>query len=178
MLDARISAATNRKYLAYGITLSAVLAAALIAWLIVNSLSGPLQEAVRIADTLARGELVASRHAAGNDEVGQLIASMNRMTDYLREMANTAQKVSEGDLAVSVNPRSKNDAFGVAFRGMVDYLENMAKVSDGIAAGNLTMTVEPKGGRDRFGNSFKNMLERTLTLVQSQDERNSCRSRS
>ena len=172
MLDARISAATNRKYLAYGITLSAVFAAALIAWLIVNSLSGPLQEAVRIADTLARGELVASRHAAGNDEVGQLIASMNRMTDYLREMANTAQKVSEGDLAVSVNPRSKNDAFGMAFRGMVDYLENMAKVSDGIAAGNLTMTVEPKGGRDRFGNSFKNMLERTLTLVQSQDERN------
>ena len=133
MLDARTAAATNRKYLAYGITLSAVLAAALIAWLIVNSLSGPLQEAVRIADTLARGELVASRHAAGNDEVGQLIASMNRMTDYLREMANTAQKVSEGDLAVSVNPRSKNDAFGMAFRGMVDYLENMAKVSDGIA---------------------------------------------
>ena len=172
MLDARAAAATNRKYLAYGITLSAVLAAALIAWLIVNSLSGPLQEAVRIADTLARGELVASRHAAGNDEVGQLIASMNRMTDYLREMANTAQKVSEGDLAVSVNPRSKNDAFGVAFRGMVDYLENMAKVSDGIAAGNLTMTVEPKGGRDRFGTSFKNMLERTLALVQSQDERN------
>jgi methyl-accepting chemotaxis protein len=172
MLDARVTAATNRKYLAYGITASAVFAAALIAWLIVNSLSGPLQEAVRIADTLARGELVASRHAAGNDEVGQLIASMNRMTDYLREMANTAQKVSEGDLAVSVNPRSKNDAFGVAFRGMVDYLENMAKVSDGIAAGNLAMTVEPKSGRDRFGNSFKNMLERTLALVQSQDERN------
>ena len=147
-----------------------MLAYALIAWLIVNSLSGPLQEAVRIAD-LARGELVASRHAAGNDEVGQLIASMNRMTDYLREMAN-AQKVSEGDLAVSVNPRSKNDAFGVAFRNMVDYLENMAKVSDGIAAGNLSMSVDPKSGRDRFGNSFKNMLERTLALVQSQDERN------
>ena len=34
------------------------------------------------------------------------------------------------------------------------------------------MTVEPKSGRDRFGNSFKNMLERTLALVQSQDERN------
>jgi methyl-accepting chemotaxis protein len=172
MLDARIAAATNRKFLAYGITASAVLVAALIAFLIVNSLSGPLQDAVRIADTLARGELVAARHAAGNDEVGQLVASMNRMTDYLREMANTAQKVSEGDLAVTVNPRSKNDAFGVAFRGMVDYLENMARVSDGIAAGNLQMTVEPKSGRDRFGTSFKNMLERTLTLVQSQDERN------
>jgi methyl-accepting chemotaxis protein len=172
MLDTRIAAATTRKYLAYGIAASAVLFASLIAWLIVNSLTGPLQEAVRIADTLARGELVASRHAAGNDEVGQLIASMNRMTDYLREMANTAQKVSEGDLAVTVNARSKNDAFGVAFRSMVDYLENMARVSDGIASGNLGMTVEPKSGRDRFGNSFKNMLERTLTLVQSQDERN------
>jgi len=97
---------------------------------------------------------------------------MNRMTDYLREMANTAQKVSEGDLAVSVNPRSKSDAFGVAFRGMVDYLEHMAKVSDAIAGGNLAVSVDPKSGRDRFGNSFKNMLERTLTLVQSQDERN------
>ena len=64
--------------------------------LIVNSLSGPLQEAVRIADTLARGELVASRHAAGNDEVGQLIASMNRMTDYLREMASTAKAFVNG----------------------------------------------------------------------------------
>ena len=172
MLSTRVSAATSRKFFAYGIAASAILLASLIAWLIVNSLTGPLQEAVRIADTLARGELVAARHAAGNDEVGQLVASMNRMTDYLREMANTAQKVSEGDLAVTVNPRSKNDAFGVAFRGMVDYLENMARVSDGIAAGNLAMTVEPKSGRDRFGTSFKNMLERTLALVQSQDERN------
>jgi methyl-accepting chemotaxis protein len=172
MLGSRSSAATSRKIFAYGIAASAMLLATLIAWLIVNSLTGPLQEAVRIADTLARGELVAARHAAGNDEVGQLVASMNRMTDYLREMANTAQRVAEGDLAVTVNPRSKNDAFGVAFRGMIDYLENMARVSDGIAAGNLSMTVEPKSGRDRFGTSFKNMLERTLTLVQSQDERN------
>jgi methyl-accepting chemotaxis protein len=171
ILAARVAGLTNRLYLAYGITATAAILAVLIGWFIAGSVSRPLAEAVRVADTLARGELATFRQAVGTDEVGQLLASMHRMTDYLKEMSQVAQRVSDGDLSVSVTPRSKQDTFGNAFRGMIDYLESMARVSDSIAAGNLAVTVEPKSGRDRFGAAFRNMLERTLTLVQSREER-------
>ena len=115
--------------------------------LIVNSLSGPLEEAVRIADA-ARGGLVASRHAAGNDEVGQLIASMNMTATTCARWPHRAEGVGR-------RPRRQREPAlqerrvrrRVPRHGRLP--ENMAKVRTA-SAGNLTMTVDPKSGRDRL----------------------------
>ncbi|HZS49051.1 MAG TPA: methyl-accepting chemotaxis protein [Blastocatellia bacterium] len=139
-------------------------------WL-TKSVSQPILEVVKIADQMGEGDFSARIEVTSTDETGRLLTAIKNMTDYLREMADVATKISVGNLNVHVVPKSKDDRFGHAFKQMTDYLGHMASISDSIATGNLSVQVKPLSKDDRFGHSFKNMLDNTLSLVQSQDER-------
>lgn len=132
MLANRIAASRFEKFAALGAVLLVGLFVGLLAWLTVKKFVRSLDEAVEISDRVSRGEIVTVVAGERADEVGKLMAAMERMTVYLQEMAET---------------------------------------SDQIAGGNLSVEVVPRSPEDRFGNSFQNMIERTLRLVQSQDER-------
>src|SRR5581483_6369995 len=139
-------------------------------WL-TKSVSQPILEVVKIADQMGEGDFSARIEVTSTDETGRLLTAIKNMTDFLREMADVATKISVGNLNVHVVPKSKDDRFGHAFKQMTDYLGHMASISDSIATGNLSVQVKPLSKDDRFGHSFKNMLDNTLSLVQSQDER-------
>jgi methyl-accepting chemotaxis protein len=150
-----------------------VLLALIVLWLLARRLAAPIKHAANAANQLSFGVLPDEIQVANEDETGQLAQAMNRMTRYLREMADVSDHVAQGNLNVSVEPRSAQDRFGHSFQRMARYLQEMALVSDKIADGDLTVRVQPKSEHDRFGYAFKNMLERTLGLVQSQEERDS-----
>lgn len=143
-----------------------------ICFLLVRQMTKPLSTAVKAADALAVGDVsVDLAVPRSNDEVGRLLAAMENMTRYFKEMADVSDRIADGDLSVEVTPRSADDRFGTSFRRMTGYLRRMANVSDQIAAGNLDVRVEPRSEHDRFGMAFKNMLDNTLSLVQSREER-------
>jgi methyl-accepting chemotaxis protein len=54
-----------------------------LAWYITGSITGPLVDASRDADTMARGDLTASIAQGGGDEVGQLSSSLRAMQGNL-----------------------------------------------------------------------------------------------
>lgn len=58
-------------------------------------------------------------------EISQLGAEMNAMGDYLREMSELANQIAQGNLAVTPQPRSAKDSFGLALKNMVVYLQGM-----------------------------------------------------
>ena len=148
-----------------------VLAALAVLWYLARRLAAPIKLAADAANQLSFGVLPNELPVDSEDETGQLAQAMNRMTRYLREMADVSDQVALGNLAVKVHPRSAQDRFGHSFQKMAEYLQDMARVSDEIAGGNLSVQVRPKSEHDRFGHSFKNMLERTLSLVQSEEDR-------
>ncbi len=149
-----------------------LLLALFLLWALARRIAAPLSDAAQAARRLAKGDVtVALTPSPGHDEASQLIQAMNEMTLYLREMAQMAHDISRGDLSGRITPRAPEDAFGLAFQQMNQYLEEMAAISDQIAMGHLRVKVVPKSARDRFGVAFHNMLDRTLRLVQSQDER-------
>ena len=49
-----------------------------------RGVTGPIHEAVRITEAIARGELAVAVPASGGDELGQLLAAMGRMAARLR----------------------------------------------------------------------------------------------
>jgi methyl-accepting chemotaxis protein len=148
-----------------------VIIALIVLWFLASRLAAPIKQAADAANQLSFGVLPNEIPVISEDETGQLAQAMNRMTRYLREMADTSDQVAQGNLDVNVHPRSAQDRFGHSFQRMAEYLQDMARVSDEIAGGNLGVQVRPKSAQDRFGHSFKNMLERTLSLVQSEEER-------
>ena len=128
-MEAAFASARTNQSLSLGIvsalTAAIVIVLAGLSFLIIRSLTGPLNEAVDAAGRLARGDLSAAIEVRSHDEIGELSLAMQQLLAYLRDMARVADAIALGDLRGEVEPRSPTDAFGQAFRTMIANLRQM-----------------------------------------------------
>lgn len=109
-----------------------------MAFLLTRSLAVPIIRLAAILKRAAKGDLADNfRYSARSDEIGELSRSLNTFYDYIREMGIIANKISGGNLDVSVKPRSTVDTFGNSFNVMVENLNksiiDIKKTSDSLA---------------------------------------------
>jgi methyl-accepting chemotaxis protein len=108
---------------------------ALAAWvgsILVRAIVNPLNEMVRVADNIARGDLSDRIDTSSKDEMGKLQVSMYSMSQSLNKMADAATALANGDLTARVDPQSERDVLGNALARMVDKLRQMiAEVTQG-----------------------------------------------
>jgi len=130
-------AATNEQYaqsrnmlILMTIGLIVVSSAAAI-WILLN-ISRGLKRAVQLADAVSIGDLEQNIDHKSNDEIRDLVNSMTRMTGNLRNTAQIANQIANGDLTVSPKPLSEKDTLGIALEQMVERLRGV--VADAIAA--------------------------------------------
>ncbi|MEH3148577.1 MAG: methyl-accepting chemotaxis protein [Methylobacterium frigidaeris] len=119
--------------------LLAVLAGALILGLTVATwlalaISRGLRRTVALADAVAVGDLGQTVAVTSRDEIGDLVAAMNRMTANLNATAGLATAIADGDLTVEAKPLSEKDAMGLALQTMLTRLR--AVVADALTAAN------------------------------------------
>jgi methyl-accepting chemotaxis protein len=80
----------------------------------------------------------------------------------LRELTAVAERITVGDLNVSMAVDSRSDEVGVltrAFDRMTQFLRAMAGAAERIAAGDLRSVVQPQSPDDILGNAFARMSE-------------------
>ena len=109
----------------------AVISIAFAIWIVLNISSG-LRRAVGLADAVAIGDLSQDVTHKSNDEIRDLINAMMTMTGNLRETANVANQIANGDLMVTPKPMSDKDTLGLALESMVERLRGV--VADAISA--------------------------------------------
>jgi len=145
----------NQENLAVIAATTAILLALLIivAVYVTRQLVYPLAHAVRVAEHLARGEVSVDVAVDSDDEVGQLLASVQQTTAYLQEMADAADAMAAGDLTVHIQPRSEADRFGNAFTAMtrkvsaiISHLRREASALAKVAASLSAMSQEVSQG--------------------------------
>ncbi|MFO1339122.1 MAG: methyl-accepting chemotaxis protein [Burkholderiaceae bacterium] len=78
-----------------GLAVAAMLLAAGSCWLVTRSITVPLREAVRVAETVAAGDLGTRIQARYRDETGQLLASLERMNASLVRIVGDVRHASE-----------------------------------------------------------------------------------
>lgn len=106
-----------------GGTLSALLIAMLVGFLITRDIAQPLQRLTEVAERITVGDLTVSLPDDNrSDEVGALARAFSRMTQSLQAMATAAEKIASGDLRASVKPHSAQDVLGNAFARMSEDL--------------------------------------------------------
>ncbi|RTM04791.1 MAG: methyl-accepting chemotaxis protein [Bradyrhizobiaceae bacterium] len=118
------------------ILLSLILASLVIAigaavWIALN-ISRSLSSAVGLADAVAIGDLSQKIESSSNDEIGDLIKSLNTMTVNLNQTAALANEISQGNLTVEAKPLSDKDTLGLALERMVEKLRQI--VSEALTA--------------------------------------------
>ena len=105
---------------------ASVLVLSVAGFLIVRSISQPLQKITGAAERIAVGDLEVAVGANGRrDEVGVLAHAFSRMTGSLQQMARGAEEVASGNLTVAIKPQSAKDAVGNALATMVQALSSL-----------------------------------------------------
>ncbi len=161
-MDAQEAVVTGHTRTTNTIMLSfALLAVALAVWIsvvITRSITAPLEEIGKTAQSISAGDINQDLNMERRDEIGHLADSFRSMIVYLKTMAQAAGDIAGGDLRADVSPKSDKDVLGNAFQRMNAYLRSMANAAEGIAQGDLRSDVTPKSDKDVLGNSFQNMM--------------------
>ena len=102
-----------------------------------------LKKVAFIADAVAIGDLNQKVEVRTNDEIKDLIDTVNVMTANLRNTASLADSIAMGDLFGRYRALSDKDTLGIAMQSMVSNLRATAAVADTIANGDLTVEAKP-----------------------------------
>ncbi len=101
-----------------------------------STISKSINALRKAAEGIAAGDLDQKVNARSidpifEDEIGDVANAFSRMVDYLRSMARSAEQIADGNLKVSVSPKSDRDALARSFSRMVASLRGLiGKVRD------------------------------------------------
>ncbi|KQM86273.1 chemotaxis protein [Sphingomonas sp. Leaf23] len=95
-------------------------------------------------DAVAVGDLDQEVTVTSNDEIKDLVDTVNRMTVALRKSAALADQIAQGDLTVDHTPASDKDKLGHALVSMVERLRSVvgdaSVAADNVAAGSQELS--------------------------------------
>ncbi len=135
---------TQSKFLLISATIALMLfSLAAAVWISLN-ISRGLKRAVDLADAVSVGDLNYEIAHKSNDEIKDLVNSMQVMTSNLRNTASLADRVADGDLTVEPAPLSEKDTLGLALQRMVERLRGVVadalSASDNVSAGSQELS--------------------------------------
>lgn len=85
----------------------------------------PIHHLVFFAERITNGQVDGEVNIKERNEMGLLAEALQRTVGRLRELANIAQRLSDGDLTLRVEVQSEKDVLGVALRKMVGNLQDI-----------------------------------------------------
>jgi methyl-accepting chemotaxis protein len=104
----------------------ALLFSIFITWFLNYIISTPLNHLSRAAKRITLGDLnISTHHIQRNDEIGILSNAFHAMHISLKNTADLAKKISEGDLRVHVTLLSEKDNLSKALKDMINSLRNI-----------------------------------------------------
>ncbi|HML55560.1 MAG TPA: methyl-accepting chemotaxis protein [Solidesulfovibrio magneticus] len=124
--------ARTANLLSLGASAAAVLLGVIFAVFITRAILRGVRGAITVADAVAHGDLNVAVSIDSHDEIGALLASMQRMIEAERMAAGVAGSLAEGDLSVAVTPRSDKD---VLLRSMQEMIERLRDVVGEVQSG-------------------------------------------
>jgi methyl-accepting chemotaxis protein len=113
-----------------GSTIIAISAAAVI----IVGISRGLGKISQVVSAVAIGDLDQNIEIKSNDEIKDLVATVNVMTGNLRATAAIADRIADGDLTVEPKPLSDRDTLGLALQRMVEKLRDV--IAEAITSAN------------------------------------------
>ncbi|CRN05814.1 methyl-accepting chemotaxis protein [Pseudomonas fulva] len=179
----RDTAAAQAKALLGLATGLAVLLGLLAAWVITRQIILPLREALRGAERVANGDLTLHEPSLRRDELGQLQASMQRMTQGLRELiggigdgvtqiASAAEELSavtEQTSAGVTNQKVETDQVATAMNQMTATVHDVARNAEQASEAAVMADQQAREG-DRVVSEAVAQIERLASEVANSSE--------
>jgi len=138
---------TNRLMLALGAL--AILLGAAATWFITRSISGPIRQAMRVAETVAAGDLGSRIVIASRDETGRLLQALKNMNDSLVAIVGRVRGGTEAIASASSQIAAGNQDLSSRTEEQASSLEETASSME-----ELTSTVKQNADNARQANQL------------------------
>ncbi len=139
-----------------------LLAVTLRAWI-----ATPVKRLAMVGQQLAQGMPVSSFQTAGwDDEISAIGTALNKIANYMHQVAQTLADISQGKLHANIKLRSREDQFGQSLHNMSTYLQSVAHNAQQTAEGNLTESVQARSEEDTFGQAIQAMTHGLRSLIE------------
>ena len=179
--SAQVESAYNKTFL---LIIAIVAFATVISLIIATYISGIIAKGIKkvqiAAEKIAIGEMDINIDVDRKDEIGKLANAFGNMVDTMKEIADNAKLISNGDLTVTLTKRSENDELIGALAEMVAKLnEIVGQISE--AANNVAVSsnemsgtaTQVSQGANEQASSFEEISssveEMTTTIQQNSD---------
>jgi methyl-accepting chemotaxis protein len=108
----------------------ALVGSVLLGILIIRSITGPVNKALRLAEAMAKGDLTARLDVDQQDEVGMMARSMNSMIDQLRKMIGEIMSGVNNLTSSSTDLAAVSRQLSSAARGTADKSNTVATAAE------------------------------------------------
>jgi len=141
------------------------------AWMITRSLTGPLTQAVRLADAIAEGDFDEGIDTSQRDELGVLLHAMNNMRARVQEVIDAQREMAsrhdEGQISFRMDEARFPGEYGEMVRASnmlvsshINVKMHLIEIMGEYAVGNLSRDVEAYPGE-------KAILTRTMSQIKN-----------
>ena len=143
--------AANERSFTLLLTLCALVVAlgSVCAWLITRSITVPLQAAVKVAETVADGDLRTHFGPAASDEIGDLMRALHGMNEALRKVVSEVQAGTNAIATASGEIAAGNQDLSARTEQQASSLEETASSME-----ELTSTVKQNADNARQANQM------------------------
>ncbi|MDR6216091.1 methyl-accepting chemotaxis protein [Paracidovorax wautersii] len=140
------------------IAVAAVLVSVVLGWLITRSITRPIGRAVEVAETVAAGDLTSRIEVSSRDEVGQLLAALQRMNASLVDIVGNVRTASDSIATGSVQIANGNADLSQRTEEQASNLEETAASME-----ELTSTVQQNADAARRAQQLAATATRVAT---------------
>ncbi|MFL6659342.1 MAG: methyl-accepting chemotaxis protein [Massilia sp.] len=149
MLVAKVSAFYKARYLMLGSMLALAMVAGYFAWMMTRAVTEPLNNAVMVAQSVAKGNLVNEFDVGSSNEVGQMLRALKEMNDALRAIVGDVRGSIETISAATRDIASGNADVSSRLETQASNLEETASSME-----ELTSTVRQNADHARQANEL------------------------
>jgi methyl-accepting chemotaxis protein len=144
------------------LTALAIIAGAAIAWFVTRSITGPLNRAVAIAETVAAGDLSSKIKVESTDETGRLLGALQTMNTSLRDIvgqvrqgtntiATASKEIASGNLDLSSRTEQQASSLEETASSMEELMSTVRHNADNARQANQlaisVASIASKGGQ-------------------------------
>ncbi|MCC5084245.1 methyl-accepting chemotaxis protein [Xanthomonas campestris] len=156
--------------------IAALLISALLAWLITRSLTAPLSQATRTAESIAAGNLHNDVHTTATDETGRLLQAMDKMQLQLRNLiaaqTDMAKRHDNGQISFRIDAsafpgdygRMANDT-NLLVASHVAVQTDLARIMGRYAVGELSEDMRPLPGEKAVFSDTMSQVKLNLSAM-------------
>ncbi len=153
------SSSSSAEVLIVFVIIISISIAVVVSYLIVKAITIPLQKSVRIAESIAMGDLTVNIDVIQKDEVGVLAKSMQSMVEKLREIIGSILAGSQGIAEASIQMSSTSQNLSQGANEQASSVEQVSSTMEEITS-NIEQNSENSSLTEKLSNqSLAGMLD-------------------